>query len=120
MCATWRCKIRPVDRLISFDPEGLAKGVPRGKIRGGSATCIRWCQSRRKAARVFGPSRDMVDKMCRYAAPPGYTRTRPPIKPKLDPLLPVIDAILAADKSAPPKQRHTAKRIFERLRAEHG
>jgi hypothetical protein len=40
-------------------------------------------------------------------------------KLKLGPLTPVIDAILAADRSAPPKQRHTAKRIFERLRAEY-
>ncbi len=32
----------------------------------------------------------------------------------------MIDAILEADKTAPPKQRHTAKRIFERLRIEHG
>jgi transposase len=39
---------------------------------------------------------------------------------KLGPLVPVIDAILEADKTAPPKQRHTAKRIFERLRLEHG
>jgi len=36
------------------------------------------------------------------------------------PLLPVIDAILKADRTAPLKQRHTAKRIFERLRGEHG
>ena len=41
-------------------------------------------------------------------------------KPKLGPLLPVIDAILEADRTAPAKQRHTAKRIFERLRDEHG
>ena len=34
-------------------------------------------------------------------------------------LVPVIDAILESDKTAPPKQRHTAKRIFERLRLEH-
>jgi hypothetical protein len=33
--------------------------------------------------------------------------------------IPVIDAILEADKAAPAKQRHTAKRIFERLRDEH-
>ena len=32
----------------------------------------------------------------------------------------MIDAILEADQNAPAKQRHTAKRIFERLRAEHG
>ena len=43
-----------------------------------------------------------------------------PERPKLGPLVPVIDAILEADKIAPPKQRHTAKRIFERLRLEHG
>jgi hypothetical protein len=30
--------------------------------------------------------------------------------------MPVIEAILAADLSAPRKQRHTAKRIFEQLR----
>lgn len=32
----------------------------------------------------------------------------------------VIDAILEDDKQRPSKQRHTAKRIFDRLRAEHG
>ena len=55
-----------------------------------------------------------------FFASPGYTRTKPAEKPKLGPLLPVIDAILEADQSAPLKQRHTAKRIFERLRDEHG
>jgi len=35
-------------------------------------------------------------------------------------LLPAIDAILAGDRTAPIKQRHTAKRIFERLRDAHG
>lgn len=77
-------------------------------------------RSRREAARFFGVSRETINKMCRYSAPPGYTRTKPPAKPKLGPLLPVIDAILAADKTAPPKQRHTALRIFERLHSEYG
>ena len=76
--------------------------------------------SRREAARVFGLSRETVSKMCRFSLPPGYTRTRPVTKPKLGSLLPVIDAILETDKVAPVKQRHTAKRIFERLRDEHG
>ncbi len=76
--------------------------------------------SRREAARVFGLSRETVTKMCRFSLPPGYTRTRPARKPKLGSLLPMIDAILEADRSAPVKQRHTAKRIFERLRDEHG
>lgn len=76
--------------------------------------------SRREAARVFGLNRETVLKMCRFSLPPGYTRTVPVSKPKLGALLPVIDAILEADQSAPVKQRHTAKRIFERLRDEHG
>ena len=76
--------------------------------------------SRREAARVFRLSRETVAKMCRFSLPPVYTRTKPVEKPKLGPLLPVIDAILAGDGTAPVKQRHTAKRIFERLRDEHG
>jgi transposase len=76
--------------------------------------------SRREAARVFGLSRETVGKMCRFSLPPGYTRTKPAAKPKLGSLLPVIDAILEADRATPVKQRHTAKRIFERLRDEHG
>ena len=77
-------------------------------------------KSRREAARVFGLSRETVSKMCRFSMPPGYVRQRPPDKPKLGPLIPVIEAILEADRTAPVKQRHTAKRIFERLRDEHG
>ena len=77
-------------------------------------------KSRREAARFFGLSRDTVARMCRFSAPPGYTRTKAPLKPKLGPFLSVIEAILTADKTAPHKQRHTAMRIFERLRDEHG
>jgi transposase len=76
--------------------------------------------SQREASRVFGLHRETIAKMCQFSLPPGYTRTQPPPKPKLGPYLPVIDAILDADRLAPAKQRHTAKRIFERLREEHG
>ncbi len=76
--------------------------------------------SRREAARVFGVSRDTVAKMCATSAPPGYRRKTTPTKPKLDPFVPIIDGILKADREAPRQQRHTAKRIFERLRDEHG
>ena len=76
--------------------------------------------SRREAARIFGLSRETILKMCRFSLPPGYTRTKPVTKPKLGVLLPVIDAILESDRTGPVKQRHTAKRIFERLRDEHG
>jgi transposase len=57
--------------------------------------------------------------MLRYAVPPGYRRQQPPKRPKLGPWVGVIDAILENDKQQPKKQRHTAKRIFERLRSEH-
>jgi len=38
--------------------------------------------------------------------------------PKLDPYKPIIDKWLEEDKRAPRKQRHTAKRVFNRLRNE--
>src|SRR6476659_10068834 len=76
--------------------------------------------SERAAARRFGIDPRMVAKMMRFTAPPGYVRAKPPAKPKLDPFISVIDRILEGDKSRPKKQQHTAKRIFERLRDEHG
>jgi hypothetical protein len=36
----------------------------------------------------------------------------------IDPLRPFIDAILEADRNAPRKQRHTAHRIYQRIRTE--
>lgn len=38
----------------------------------------------------------------------------------LDPLKPLIDSWLESDKNSWYKQRHTAKRIFDRLVKEHG
>jgi transposase len=58
--------------------------------------------------------------MLQYAVPPGYQRQQPIKRPKLGPWLGVIDAILNDDKQRPPKQRHTSRRIFERLKEEHG
>ena len=76
--------------------------------------------SQREAARRFGIDPKTVAKMLRHAVPPGYRRSKPPARPKLDGFTAIIDQIVTADRSAPSKQRHTAKRIFERLRAEHG
>jgi len=50
----------------------------------------------------------------------GYRRSKAPIRPALDGYVGVIDEILRTDKTLIKKQRHTAKRIFERLRDEHG
>ena len=76
--------------------------------------------SERAAARRFGIDPRTVAKMMRFSVPPGYRRTKPPVKPKLDAFIAIIDRILADDKLRPKKQQHTAKRIFERLRDEHG
>jgi transposase len=76
--------------------------------------------SRREAARRFGLDPRTVAKMLVFSVPPGYRRSRPPARPKLGPFVGIIDRILEDDKSRPAKQRHTSKRIFERLRAEHG
>src|ERR687897_1009246 len=74
----------------------------------------------REAARRFGLHRATVRKMLAFAVPPGYRRRDPPARPRLGAFTAVIDRILEEDRSAPAKQRHTAKRIHERLRAEHG
>jgi transposase len=76
--------------------------------------------SRREAARQFGIDPRTVAKMLAFSVPPGYRRRRPPARPKLDPFTGIIDGILTADEGRPRKQRHTSKRIFERLRDEHG
>jgi transposase len=76
-------------------------------------------RSQRAVARDFGLSRETVRKMLQYAVPPGYQRQQPIKRPKLGPWVGVIDAILEDDKQRPAKQRHTAKRIFERLKEEH-
>lgn len=76
--------------------------------------------SERSAARHFGISRESVKKMLSFSVPPGYRRTAPINRPKLDGFTEIIDEWLRDDVGRPRKQRHTAKRIFERLRAEHG
>jgi transposase len=76
--------------------------------------------SRRQAARLFGIDPKTVARMPRFSVPPGYRRSQPPARPKLGPLLPVIERVLEEDAQRPRKQRHTARRIFERLRAAHG
>jgi transposase len=76
--------------------------------------------SRRAAAAHFNISRETVDKALAFSVPPGYRRTAPIKRPKLDGFTGIIDAWLDGDKMVHRKQRHTAKRIFDRLRDEHG
>ena len=82
--------------------------------------CMVEGMSVREASRVFGLHRDTVRKMLAYSVPPGYRREGPPRRPKLEAFTGVIDAILEGDSRVPRKQRHTAKRVFERLKDEYG
>ena len=76
--------------------------------------------SERAAALHFGISRESVKKMLRFSVPPGYRRTAPVRRPKLDGFSEIIGQWLKEDLKQLRKQRHTAYRIFERLRDELG
>lgn len=75
--------------------------------------------SERAAARKFGICRKTVSKMVNHAVPPGYQRKDRPVAPKLGAFVGIIHQILQDDRDVLKKQRHTAQRIFERLRDEH-
>lgn len=68
-------------------------------------------------ARKFGVHRRMVREALANAVPREKATPQRP-RPRLDPVAAFIDAILEADRRAPRKQRHTAHRIYVRLRQE--
>ena len=70
-------------------------------------------------ARTFHHSRRKIRHILKHPQPKPYTRSKPPPAPVLGPFHAAIDAILAEDEQAPPKQRHTAMQVFRRLRDEH-
>ena len=76
--------------------------------------------SKREICRDYQMGWRTVAKIVEHAEPPGYRSRVLRVQPKLGPFVGVIDQILDDDRSAPPKQRHTARRIFHRLRDEHG
>ena len=76
--------------------------------------------TQRQAAKHFNVSRDSVAKMLSYSTPPGYQRRSPIRRPKLDAFVSTIEHWLEEGLKVPRKQRHTAKRVFDRLRDECG
>ncbi|MBI4322008.1 MAG: transposase [Chloroflexi bacterium] len=70
-------------------------------------------------AQTFHHSKRKICEILGEAEPKAYAQRRP-MPSIVDEFKPVIDAILKADEEAPRKQRHTAAKIFRRLRDEHG
>ncbi len=73
--------------------------------------------SERAAADRFGINARTVAKMLKFSVPPGYVRTRPPLRPKLDEFTGIIDAILLADKDRPSKRSLAPPRRSSGIRA---
>jgi transposase len=76
--------------------------------------------SKRALAAKYGVHRRTVRQALESAVPPARKRPVGRPAPKLGPWRELVDGWLIADREVPRKQRHTAKRIFERLRDEHG
>ena len=73
----------------------------------------------REIARRFHHSRRKVrEVLCGTGQPRKYPRRQSQSAPRLGPFHKSILQILSDDEAQPPKQRHTAMRIFERLRDE--
>jgi len=84
-----------------------------------------WTEIRRRVL-VDGVSRQTIldetgmhwltlKKILEHSEPPGYRMRQPRPKVKLGPYLQRVEQILQEDQALPRKQRHTAKRIWERL-----
>jgi transposase len=74
--------------------------------------------SQRQVQRETGLHWKTLKKILGHSEPPGYRQRVPRTKKKLGPYMERIGQILKEDKALPKKQRHTAKRIWERLREE--
>ena len=74
--------------------------------------------SKRSVMLSTGVHHETLSKMLTHSQPPGYQRKAEYPRPKVGPYLVRIGQILKEDQSAPKKQRHTAKRIFDRIRSE--
>src|SRR5581483_5644100 len=74
----------------------------------------------REIADQLHPSPKTILKALKNPEPIRQARAGPRAAPVFGPFSEIVDAIVAADETAPRKQRHTAQQIFRRLVAEHG
>ena len=75
--------------------------------------------SKRAACQEYALQWRTLVRILKHAEPAGYQLREPREKRKLEKLLPILHEMLQQDRAAPKKQRHTDKRLFERLRDEH-
>ena len=77
---------------------------------------LRGEKSKREILRREGIHWETLKKILEYSEPPGYRRRNLRPKPKIGPYLELIARIIEEDKQFPKKQRHTAVRIYHRIR----
>ena len=79
-------------------------------------------ESKRQICRKYGIHFRTLQKILQHDSPPGYCQRQPRTKRKIGPFIPVIEEIFQKEKDdkVKKKQRHTAKRLFDRLRDEYG
>ena len=76
-------------------------------------------QSKRSVMSEEGLHWESLQKMLSYSRPPGYRRLKERVR-KIDGCVEWIRQVVDADRGVPRKQRHTAQRIFDRLKTERG
>lgn len=74
----------------------------------------------RRISKTLSISRQTVRKALESSEIPKYTLAREKPCPVMDPYKGIIQSWLESDKTAPPKQIHTARRIYLRLAEEYG
>ncbi|WP_406291370.1 hypothetical protein [Embleya sp. NBC_00896] len=110
----------PRDHGCALHDKG-ARGLPTSKvdlyaaIRRDSRAGLSSRALERKYGVGFAPVQNALP-----SAWPEPRKKLPPRVTRLDLFKPLIDRMLRADLDAPRKQRHTVKRIFDRLVDEHG
>ena len=120
------------ERGSFLEPEGLSRDTALAE---GSRICVSamvaggqpippslfWITS--PTARIL---RSQAAHLCHFARRQAvgrlllYRLSAPRGKPVIDLVKPIMDAWLKEDHAKPRKQRHSAQRIYERLRDEHG
>ena len=77
-------------------------------------------ESKRAILRETGMNWRTLEKILAHSEPPGYRQSQARKKPMIGPHINRIAQWLEEDRQLPKKQRHTAKRIWERLQQEEG